>query len=506
MYVEIFKITLLLDILVVKAINYYYTAAVFEYHTESYEKDPILVTAFKNLLVYRKVTLLAALNEADIIVFPEYGLYPFVSREKFKIVAQDIPDPKYVHWNPCVNSLNYQNVSIAKELSCMARQSNIYLVANIISVVSCKSESHCPSDNIFLYNTNVVFDRRGYLVARYHKFHAYKETGIDKPRKPEFVIFKTEFGTFGTFICYDLNWIQAVELLQKFKIDTIVYTAWWGGELPSLISIQRYFSWAARFNVNMLASNRNIPSTGTTGSGIFRGASSDSYIYNPNGKNRLILAKVARRGTKIPVNDTFKIFEFGSNHSGNNLSSGICSIKILGPPKNEFDYRCDEEDLSGYTLMKLHKIIGSITACNNGLCCKLAYKITNFHKEEYYLAVRNDTFKLEGTPVCVETCMMVRCDSYGGKRCSVFPTAAKTVFEEVSMKANFSTVYIYPNILTSGVQLLNLSQWHFNDNSILLKNTTDKPLLTVSLFGRCYSRDLPNQYKVHFNKATYKYK
>lgn len=469
----------------------YYIAAVFEHLAVGDQEEPLSKIIFKNLLVYKRVTSIAAKNGADVIVFPEYGLYPFVTREKFRIVAQYVPDPRRIHWNPCTDPSRDKNISIVKDLSCMAKQYNIYLAANLVTVLNCnKTKSVCPPDGIFLYNTNVIFDRKGKLVARYRKYHLYQETGIDAPQLPDFVTFNTDFGTVGTFICYDLEWMQSVELVEKYKIDTIIYTAWWGGELPALTSIQRYFSWSAKFNVNMLASNKHNPSRGILGSGIFRGAySSSQYVYNPDGKSKLILAKIPLSRERSFINDSFTVFSFGSNHTGNNLTSGVCSTKILGPPKSKFDYRCNEEDLTNYTLIKLEKSSERITACNNGLCCHLYYKLRNFHGEDYYFVVRNATFKLEAYPISVEICMVTRCDPFEGKRCSVFPTKAITVFGELSMKANFTTKYVYPNILTSGVQLLNVDKWVFNNFSLSLKEAMNEPMLTAVLFGRCYNRD-----------------
>lgn len=57
-----------------------------------------------------------------------------------------------------------------ERLSCMARNNSIYVVANMGDKKLCNSsDPSCPSDGRYQYNTDVVFDPEGKLVARYHK-------------------------------------------------------------------------------------------------------------------------------------------------------------------------------------------------------------------------------------------------------------------------------------------------------------------------------------------------
>lgn len=74
------------------------------------------------------------------------------------------------YFSPGLKHIRFAPTPVLERLSCMARNNSIYVVANIGDKKSCNSsDPSCPSDGRYQYNTDVVFDSEGKLVARYHK-------------------------------------------------------------------------------------------------------------------------------------------------------------------------------------------------------------------------------------------------------------------------------------------------------------------------------------------------
>lgn len=69
----------------------------------------------------------------------------------------------------------YGPAPVQTKLSCMARDNFIYVVANIGDKKLCNiSDVGCPDDGQYYYNSAVVYDSQGKLVARYHKVRSFR--------------------------------------------------------------------------------------------------------------------------------------------------------------------------------------------------------------------------------------------------------------------------------------------------------------------------------------------
>lgn len=128
----------------------------------------------------------AAKNDAEFIVLPEYVDYMGEDKEKIKI-CETIPGR---------TSNSFAN--IAKEL-------NVYLLAGSV---------HEKADDNCVYNTSILFNKSGEMIAKYRKVHLYdavfegrytiKESDTIKAGN-KMVTAETSFGTVGMSICYDIR-------------------------------------------------------------------------------------------------------------------------------------------------------------------------------------------------------------------------------------------------------------------------------------------------------------
>jgi predicted amidohydrolase len=162
--------------------------------------------------------------DLDIIVFAEYVLNYFPT-------AVFVPDPDR-KVNPCTSS-EFDDHDILKQLSCAAKRGRKYVVINLVEKVKCTK--NCPGNQkIIYYNTSIVFDRNGRMIARYRKYHLFDEGRLTTPEAPELITFDTDFGvTFGVLICFDINFYRpALILARQWNVTDMVISFYWHSELP----------------------------------------------------------------------------------------------------------------------------------------------------------------------------------------------------------------------------------------------------------------------------------
>lgn len=351
-----------------------YRAAVYEHYridlSNTYD------TAQVNLDIFDKVSAIASKNGADIIVFPEDGLF-LDTIPKMNVVLSEVPNPKHLDTtnnNPCLHKSSYDSGSVLAKLSCMARRNNIYVVANFGTRESCwpalsDHKIKCPDRGYYVFNTNVVLNKKGDLVARYRKQHLFIEY-FDESPYPEDIWFDTELGRFGTFTCFDILFRRpAAHLVDVNRVDTILFPTWWYDELPILSAIQVQQAWARQHKVNLLASNMLVPSRGSVGSGIY---ASGTEVYTAPGSKvpKLLLATI----------------------NSNARDQGECSIesapRIIALPEmiNMGNYRSVANESFEYKWQNMRLLetdnvkpfdLGKqeIKACSGDVCCTIKYRL-----------------------------------------------------------------------------------------------------------------------------------
>ncbi|XP_052131890.1 vanin-like protein 1 isoform X2 [Frankliniella occidentalis] len=271
-----------------------YFAAVVDFAAPRATGKPALQNMMDNVRALGPLVHQAA-QSADIIVFPEDGLQGFDN----EVLPLSVPAPGE-GGAPCDDDAAEAAAGQPlRELSCLARTHGVYLVVNLVDEQPCAAgDAKCPARGSYHYNTNVVFDRSGKIVAKYHKYNLFGEKYDDVPPAVELVTFDTDFGVrFGMFICFDIFFdTPAAQLVRERNVTDIIFSAAWFSEVPFLTAVQMHSGWAHALDVTVLASGMNSPAVGSTGSGIYRGRHGIyGYTMNWRQEHTLVFARVPKR-------------------------------------------------------------------------------------------------------------------------------------------------------------------------------------------------------------------
>ena len=173
------------------------------------------------LVCYQKGKLyffISSIQSADIVVFPENGIvFGLQNRQDALQFGENLPSTKE---EVCTSSFA-TSAPIIYRLACIAKENKIFVAANVIDVQPCSSK--CPADKKYAFNTAVLFDRNGHILAKYHKMHPFGEMMLNVPPKDELIVVDTEIGRLSLQVCFDMIYNKpGVLLATEKKIDTMV--------------------------------------------------------------------------------------------------------------------------------------------------------------------------------------------------------------------------------------------------------------------------------------------
>lgn len=202
----------------------FYTAGVAEFRPAIMGSSEQLLA--ENLAGY--LELIASSNgTTDILVFPEATLNTVLTLTAV---------PESTEQSLCEEQAgdDEEIKPFLRRLACAAREFSTYLVVNVKERAAEEGE-HSPRGYL-VFNTNVVFDRRGAVVSRYRKWNLYLEPSTNRTEVPHLATFSTDFGvTFGHFVCFDmLFYTPARELVEQLGIRHVIVTKMFNSELPFL--------------------------------------------------------------------------------------------------------------------------------------------------------------------------------------------------------------------------------------------------------------------------------
>ncbi|KAK8388842.1 hypothetical protein O3P69_020657 [Scylla paramamosain] len=215
-----------------------YTGAVLEHEPYSSWESGGLAILQENARIFLEHAALARQQGADIMVFPEYGLTSTnLEGGDVLSLAQVVPHPAD-QVVLCFLNQTSSHTQVLRELSCGAAQLKLYLVVDLIELVHCSPNQilDCPDVGYYLYNTQVVLDHCGALVARYRKKHLFLEPGfIPGDESDATAVFTTDFGvTFTLQICFDIMYESPGLANVEGGVRDVAMSTAWIDELPFL--------------------------------------------------------------------------------------------------------------------------------------------------------------------------------------------------------------------------------------------------------------------------------
>jgi predicted amidohydrolase len=138
---------------------------------------------------------------ADLILLPE-GVTVVGTGKSYPEVAESIPGPT------------------TESLGEVARKHNAWIAAGIYE-----------REGSVVYNTSVLIDRAGKVAGKYRKVYLPREE-LERGLTPgdSYPVFKTDFGTVGMMICYDVFFSDPARALAAQGADLILLPIWGGDE------------------------------------------------------------------------------------------------------------------------------------------------------------------------------------------------------------------------------------------------------------------------------------
>ena len=158
-------------------------------------------TAKENVRQFMEVADRAVNQKTDVILLPEEMTVVGIG-QPYAEVAETIPGPT------------------TAKLSELARKKSSYVAAGIVE-----------REGAAFYNTAVLLDRAGNVVGKYRKVYLPREE-VEGGLTPgsDYPVFRTDFGTIGLMICYDVFFSDPARALVSRGAEVILMPIWGGDE------------------------------------------------------------------------------------------------------------------------------------------------------------------------------------------------------------------------------------------------------------------------------------
>lgn len=446
-----------------------YKAAVVEY-SPSLKTVSMVDCIQKNLEGYELALKMIKDDEVQIAVFPEDGLLCGASFNDLKVYFENVPDVlNGAVVNPCLQN-EYQDQTILRALSCMARDNNLVIVANMGDRKPCNRsvDINCPFWGENFYNTDVVFESDGKLIAKYHKIHLYSDEKVvfTPGNHTSGTSFTTKFGvTFGVFTCYDILFTDPAECLLDSNIKNFIFPTAWGNEFPFYMSIVVQQGWSHRNNVNLLAANRYNLNFFGTGSGIYSGGVALTYHLSGDELGSAS-GKVLISNVPADPNDLV-------NKEQNGDVTNAAAIKAKLVPSATFQILNRNQTTVTVSAEYEEKV----------LTCSLEYNIVINDSDIFALGV---TLDKESGDFVYGACFVTKCDSLS--TCGHVTVKSNTVFDKLKLSGNFPPgSKIYPSAFSTDFNLLKPDDIQYTTNTLSIAHPNK--IVSVGLWAMIQSTE-----------------
>jgi predicted amidohydrolase len=124
---------------------------------------------------------------------------------------------------------------VTEKLAAWAREHSAYVIFGLRSKKGGR-----------VYNSAILLDRTGQIIGQYNKIHPTEEELKDGTTPGEDVdppIFKTDFGTIGIQICFDVNWREKWRRLKEQEAQIVFWPSAYPAarQLPALALSNEYY-------------------------------------------------------------------------------------------------------------------------------------------------------------------------------------------------------------------------------------------------------------------------
>ncbi|XP_059054217.1 vanin-like protein 1 [Achroia grisella] len=478
-----------------------YVAAVLEYTVPSSS-----AVALPDYVNYIKE---AADQKADIMVFPEMTL-----TRGSEAVNVPIHDILLEYPIPALHPELYDDIIVS--ISNASRSNRIYVVINVQERMDCTvtTNEECPEDIVYLFNTNVVFDRNGAVIDRYRKINLFGERNRTPALTPDLGVFETDFGvTFGHHVCFDLMFqVPALQVVEKYNLTDVIFTTMWFSEMPYLTAVQIQEGFAYSMNINFIASGANNVGIGSAGSGIFSGKAGALVSTMPGtATTQLLVARVPKVPGNVTEPPLGPIYDDPVNHDG---------LVLITDPS-----------YPAHITKELTPGSHNFTLKNNEVSCRFTVTIARRAGDRHYKyraaafdGIRSFTGVATGGN---RVCSVVACTGDTKDTCGQrFPQYAENttaIFEELIITATVPTPVFDPEVqarnsaffpvsMEVSIMPLEVKDFTFTENiqsnrtvyTFTLKNKHAR-LYTFAIWGRVFATDgkeesppAPDSSSIHF--------